>query len=112
MEKIKMDKPHAGEGKTCFFSFMNASQCGAKTRKGHPCKSPAMKNGRCRMHGGKSTGPKTPEGIERIRAAHLTHGNYTQQAAADKREFRELMKLLNENMKEVEGLIQNTKISI
>lgn len=64
------------------------------------------------MHGGKSTGPKTPEGIERIRAAHLTHGNYTQQAAADKREFRELMKLLNENMKEVEGLIQNTKISI
>ena len=24
-----------------------------------------MKNGRCRMHGGPSTGPRTPEGLER-----------------------------------------------
>lgn len=30
--------------------------CGAKTRNGLPCKSPSMQNGRCRMHGGKSTG--------------------------------------------------------
>lgn len=35
-----------------------AMQCGAKTRSGEPCKSPAMKNGRCRMHGGKH-----PKGI-------------------------------------------------
>jgi hypothetical protein len=28
--------------------------CSAKTRNGHPCKNPAMANGRCRMHGGKS----------------------------------------------------------
>jgi hypothetical protein len=27
-------------------------RCGAKTRKGTPCQSPAMPNGRCRMHGG------------------------------------------------------------
>lgn len=32
--------------------------CGAKTRAGTPCKNYAMANGRCRMHGGKSTGPK------------------------------------------------------
>jgi len=31
--------------------------CGAKTRAGTPCKNGAMANGRCRMHGGKSTGP-------------------------------------------------------
>src|SRR5690625_1090541 len=31
-------------------------RCGAKTRSGKPCKNWAMKNGRCRMHGGKSTG--------------------------------------------------------
>lgn len=31
-------------------------RCGAKTRAGHPCKNGAMPNGRCRMHGGKSTG--------------------------------------------------------
>lgn len=35
--------------------------CGAKTRSGAPCKAKRMANGRCRMHGGKSTGaPKTP----------------------------------------------------
>lgn len=30
--------------------------CGAKTRSGQTCRNRAMQNGRCRMHGGKSTG--------------------------------------------------------
>jgi hypothetical protein len=30
--------------------------CGAKTRSGRPCGHPAMANGRCRYHGGKSLG--------------------------------------------------------
>ena len=34
-----------------------------------PCKGPAMASGRCRMHGGASTGPRTPEGLQRIRKA-------------------------------------------
>lgn len=34
----------------------HAIKCGAKTRNGTPCKNYAMANGRCRMHGGKSTG--------------------------------------------------------
>lgn len=34
------------------------NKCGAKTRAGTPCKNSAMANGRCRMHGGKSTGAK------------------------------------------------------
>ena len=29
-------------------------RCGAKTQVGTPCKNPAMPNGRCRMHGGRS----------------------------------------------------------
>src|SRR5690625_985270 len=32
-------------------------RCGAKTRSGGKCKNWAMANGRCRMHGGKSTVP-------------------------------------------------------
>src|SRR3954466_1529332 len=37
-------------------------RCGAKTRSGRPCHSPAMPNGRCRMHGGASPGaPKVEE---------------------------------------------------
>lgn len=31
-------------------------RCGAKTRSGLSCRAPAMPNGRCRMHGGTSTG--------------------------------------------------------
>ncbi|KDB01859.1 hypothetical protein U879_20120 [Defluviimonas sp. 20V17] len=44
--------------------------CGAKTRKGAPCrcKSEPGKR-RCKFHGGMSTGAKTPEGRERIREA-------------------------------------------
>jgi hypothetical protein len=33
-----------------------SSRCRAKTRSGNPCRSPAMPNGRCRMHGGPSPG--------------------------------------------------------
>jgi hypothetical protein len=40
----------------------------------------AMKNGRCRMHGGKSTGPKSVEGRARIAAARTQLGGYTPQA--------------------------------
>jgi hypothetical protein len=29
-----------------------------------------MPNGRCKDHGGKSTGPRTPEGLERSRRAN------------------------------------------
>lgn len=53
-------------------------KCGAMTRKGTPCQAPAYwpkgepkpRNGRCRMHGGLATGPKTAEGKARIRAAN------------------------------------------
>lgn len=42
--------------------------CGAKTRKGPPCRLKATyASGRCKLHGGLSTGPRTEEGKERIR---------------------------------------------
>ena len=44
--------------------------CGAKTRKGHPCRCFALSNGRCRLHGGMSTGPKTAEGWANTRAGY------------------------------------------
>ena len=52
-----------------------APRCGARTRKGCACRAPAMANGRCRMHGGRSTGPRTPEGKAARTAAHTTHGH-------------------------------------
>lgn len=50
----------------------HANICGAKTRAGHPCRNRPMANGRCRMHGGKSTGaPKNNKNA-------VTHGAYEQ----------------------------------
>lgn len=38
--------------------------CGAKTRSGRPCRNDGVSytNGRCKFHGGCSTGPRTAEG--------------------------------------------------
>ena len=47
-----------------------------------------MRNGRCRLHGGLSTGPRTAAGIERIRRAKLKHGRYTKRALAERAESR------------------------
>jgi hypothetical protein len=54
-----------------------APRCGAKNRAGNPCCAPAMANGRCRLHGGKCTGPRTPQGKADFKAAHTKHGRYS-----------------------------------
>ena len=46
------------------------------------------------MHGGASTGPRTPEGIERIRQAQLKHGWHTKTAKAERAEVRRVMREL------------------
>ena len=58
--------------------------CGAKTRAGTPCKNPAATGkARCRLHGGRSTGARTPEGRAKLRALHLKHGRSTTAAKAE-----------------------------
>jgi hypothetical protein len=57
--------------------YLAAPRCGAKTRAGCACRQPAMTNGRCRLHGGKSTGARTAEGRRRAGAARLVHGRRT-----------------------------------
>jgi len=69
-----------------------APRCGARTRQGCPCKGPAMRNGRCRMHGGRSTGPRTAEGLARLRAARTRHGGYSAEARAFERSCRVLIR--------------------
>ena len=68
-------------------------QCGAKTRKGSPCRSPAMQNGRCRMHGGASTGPRTPAGLARSRRANWKHGRYSVEARAQRKMLQRIAEL-------------------
>jgi hypothetical protein len=46
------------------------TQCGAYARStGRPCQAKALPNGRCKNHGGMSTGPKTQEGRKAIAEA-------------------------------------------
>ena len=53
-----------------------------------------MANGRCRMHGGKSTGPRTPEGLERSRRSNWKHGYYSAEAKRVRRDARQQYRML------------------
>jgi hypothetical protein len=69
-----------------------APRCGARTRTGCPCRAPAIHGRRrCRMHGGRSTGPRTEEGLQRLRAAHTVHGRYAAAARAEWRHDRVML---------------------
>jgi hypothetical protein len=63
-----------------------APRCLARTRRGNPCQSPAMKNGRCRMHGGPS--PGAPRGNRNA----WKHGRYSAEAIARRRAIAALMR--------------------
>ena len=66
--------------------FYFLGECNAKTRTGILCRrTGSAKNGRCHLHGGKSTGPKTAEGRARIAAAQFKHGNRSKAAIAAQR---------------------------
>lgn len=75
--------------------------CGAKARTNNyqPCRQPAMKNRRCRLQGGKSTGAKTEEGRWRIKKANMKHGFYCADELAEIRAHRAFMKPLKSNCK-------------
>ncbi len=69
-----MDLVHPG-----ILAMQQAPRCGAHSRRsGLPCKCPAMANGRCRMHGGLSSGRPT------------THGRYTRESIRKRTEFRKI----------------------
>src|SRR5262249_52823542 len=66
-----------------------APRCGARSKRtGKPCQGAAMPNGRCKLHGGKSTGPRTPEGLERSRRANWKHGHFSREAKAERSRLR------------------------
>jgi hypothetical protein len=61
------------------------------------CSKPALKGKAvCGHHGGLSTGPKTKAGKDRIRAAHLTHGEETLEAKAERSEKSVMFRYLTD----------------
>jgi hypothetical protein len=65
-------------------------RCGARTRSGSGsgCRSPAMPNGRCRLHGGMS--PGAPKGNKNA----FKHGRYTAEAIGRRREISGLVRTM------------------
>src|ERR1700730_16908414 len=75
-----------------------APRCGARTRSGKPCQSPAVRGKRrCRMHGG-AAGSGAP--IDNTNA--LRHGHYTAEAIARRRQLSELIKMARTTLAEIE----------
>ena len=60
-----------------------------------------MANGRCRMHGGASTGPRTAEGLARIKKARTVHGRYSGEMVELRRLMRDLQDMTQAMMEEV-----------
>jgi len=72
-------------------------RCGAKTREGSDCRSPAViGKRRCRMHGG-STGSGAPTGNQNS----VKHGLYTKEKREERREmihlWREAQNYINDS---------------
>jgi hypothetical protein len=63
-----------------------ALKCHARTRSGRLCQTPAMPNGRCRMHGGKS--PGAPKGNKNA----FKHGHYSAEANLRRRRITALLR--------------------
>lgn len=63
-------------------------RCTAKSsRTKQQCGRPALKSSKtqkCQFHGGRSSGPKTPEGKARIAASHTVHGEDSKSVRAER----------------------------
>ena len=81
------------------------ARCTAKSKTtGLQCGRPALKSSatqKCQFHGGRSTGPKSPEGRQRIANAHYRHGESSKaarqaysKASANLRRLEEAMYVL------------------
>ncbi|MCO4795416.1 MAG: hypothetical protein KC493_16975 [Bacteriovoracaceae bacterium] len=88
--------------------------CGARIRKkiSNYCSNTPLKNGRCRLHGGLSTGPRTKEGLERSKKANFKHGEFSRAKKREKILFnwmqREIKALIEEeNFKSALILLSN-----
>lgn len=71
-----------------YFAMLSSPRCGARTRRGTPCQSPAVcgKSG-CRMHVG-ATGSGAPKGNQNA----LKHGLCTRKAIAERRHLPALLR--------------------
>jgi hypothetical protein len=70
-----------------------------------------MKNGRCRFHGGRSSGPKTAVGLAKMREAKTKHGFYSAEAKAIRKYAQELINQSKKFLALVEDKIKDSQDS-
>jgi len=93
------DQPHTEEpleqkAPASRFDLRAVKKCGARCKRtGLPCQQPAMPNGRCRLHGGKSQG--APRGNKNA----LKHGYYSAEEKKLRAEVREHLRMMKEMLK-------------
>jgi len=75
----------------------NIPRCGAKTRTGGKCGHYSIRNGRCRYHGGKSTGAKNPH-------RPIKHGLYTKESIENRRIVNQLLREAMDTIMEIEEI--------
>jgi hypothetical protein len=62
-----------------------------------------MRNGRCRMHGGTSTGPRTSAGLARSARANWEHGRYSAKARLEAKALRQFLRECKEQYRLLNG---------
>lgn len=88
LEQEALDRRAARQAKrTAHHNATRRIICAASTRKGAPCRLKSEPGrSRCKFHGGRSTGPRTAEGKERIAAAQRARWvRYREQHGAGQR---------------------------
>ena len=89
--------------KTRFGPNWPGVRCGARTKVGGECQRPAVKrSGRCTRHGGKSTGPKSQAGRDKIAALHTKHGKLTKAKRQEAKKRAEVGRKVRAEIKEIE----------
>ena len=88
MKAVNHEKLAQAGMATRFGPHWPGTRCLAKTRRGTLCQNPAIGGrNRCKLHGGRSTGPRTAEGKARAMAAHTKHGRRSKAHVARVREI-------------------------
>ena len=92
----------------CFGVNWPGKRCEAKTRNGTPCQRPAkLPVGRCRLHGGASTGPRTAEGLKRLADSKTKHGRFKKIERNKANARAERRRIIRRELKELEAWFIN-----
>lgn len=78
--------------------------CEARIRRGTLCQRPGNKiNGRCKLHGGRSTGSRTEEGVARLASSKTSHGRTTKPERANAKRRAEVARQVRAELRAIEN---------